>query len=342
MAAPALEDPPPRVTGDNTSQAKQFGDKSYVKAVQQKHVLVNHEVKVEDVDGTQMVEIPDELLINAVPLWEDFLEVKFLDPAPHVEKIHIIVNKIWPLGNKNIKIDVFAVNERTVKFIICDSQTRSRILRRGMWNIAGIPMILSKWAPLTDKENEENEVKIVPMWVTLKNVPHWMYSCEGLGFIASSVGKPVRLHPETELCSNFEEAKVFVNANMTKPLPKTYKFCSRSGTIAYIEFSYPWTPTKCSLCTKWGHKDSDCSKKEWKEPEVKKIQENVAASQDQNNVVDVGSSTKEDVGVTIPEEILSMEVVDAEKETEKEAERAYVIISEEVAENAENTAIVEA
>ncbi|KAF3498210.1 hypothetical protein DY000_02053384 [Brassica cretica] len=98
----------------------------------------------------------------------------------------------------------------------------------------------------------------------------------------------------------------------------------------------------CSLCTKWGHRDSDYSKKEWKEPEVKKIQENVAASKDQNNVVDVGSSTKEDVGVTIPEEILSMEVVDAEKETEKEAERASVIISEEVAENAENTTIVEA
>ncbi|KAF2618841.1 hypothetical protein F2Q68_00039655 [Brassica cretica] len=92
--------------------------------------------------------------------------------------------------------------------------------------------------------------------------------------------------------------------------------------------------------TSQAKQDSDYSKKEWKEPEVKKIQENVAASKDQNNVVDVGSSTKEDVGVTIPEEILSMEVVDAEKETEKEAERASVIISEEVAENAENTTIV--
>lgn len=111
MAAPAPEDSPLRVMGDNTSQAKQFSNKSYAKAVQQKHVLVSHEVKVEEVDGTQMVEIPDELLINAVPLWEDFLEGKFLDPAPHVAKIHIIVNKIWPLGNKKIKIDVFAVNE---------------------------------------------------------------------------------------------------------------------------------------------------------------------------------------------------------------------------------------
>lgn len=121
------------VTEVNTSQASQVMKKSYVKAVQQKQVLENHDVKVEVIDGTAMVEIPDDLLVDTVPLWEDFLEGKFLEPAPHVAKIHIIVNKIWPLGNKNIKIDVFAVNEKTVKFRICDQQTRSRILRRGVW-----------------------------------------------------------------------------------------------------------------------------------------------------------------------------------------------------------------
>lgn len=57
------------------------------------------------------------------------------------------------------------------------------------------------------------------MWVTMKNVPPIMFSWKGFGFIASSVGKPIRLHPGTELCSSFEEAKVFVNANVTKPLP---------------------------------------------------------------------------------------------------------------------------
>ena len=244
----------------------QFGKKSFVKAVQQKHVLMRHDVKVEDVDGTQTVEIPDDLLVNTVP-GEDFLEGTFLDPAPHVAKIHILVNKIWPLGNKNVKIDVYAVNERTVKFRICDQQTRIRVLRRGVWNIASIPMILSKWVPLTEKENEETEVKIVPMWVTMKNVPYSMYSWKGLGFIASSIGKPVRLHPETELCSNFEEAKVFVNANMTKPLPSGYRFCSKSGINADVKFTYPWTPIKCSLCTKWGHKDKECSKKVMNETE---------------------------------------------------------------------------
>lgn len=316
MASPVPEGSPLKVVDD-----VQFGKKSFVKAVQQKHVLVSHDVRVEDVDGTQTVEIPDDLLENTVPLWEDFLEGRFLDPAPHVAKIHILVNKIWSLGNKNIKIDVYAVNERTVKFRICDQQTRTRVLRRGVWNITGIPMILSKWAPLSEKENEETEVKIVPMWVTMENVPHSMYSWKGLGFIASSVGKPVRLHPETELCSNFEEAKVFVNANMTKPLPSGIRFRSKTGINADITFSYPWTPTKCSVCAKWGHKDKECVKKVMSETEEVIEQGKETGTPEKNSVEEVRPQGEGTVEVMHPTKVMVEVVTVSESSTENEVDK---------------------
>lgn len=84
MAAPTTEEPPPMVMDGNMSKASQFGKKSWFQAAQSKHVLVSHDVKVEVVDGQEMVEIPDDLLVNTVPLWEDFLEGRFLDPAPHL------------------------------------------------------------------------------------------------------------------------------------------------------------------------------------------------------------------------------------------------------------------
>lgn len=68
------------------------------------------------------------------------------------------------------------------------------------------------------------EIKIIPMWVTIKKVPYSMYSWKGLGFLASVVGEPKRLHPEIELCNNFEEAKVFVEADLSKELPKSHQF----------------------------------------------------------------------------------------------------------------------
>lgn len=81
--------------------------------------------------------VPDEIL-------DDLMVGRFLSAAPHVAKIHVTGNKIWPLGDKTVKIDVFVVSAKMVKFRIKDAAVRSRILRRAMWNIADIPMIVSK------------------------------------------------------------------------------------------------------------------------------------------------------------------------------------------------------
>ncbi|KAL0696500.1 hypothetical protein Bca4012_063680 [Brassica carinata] len=163
------------------------------------------------------------------------------------------MNKIWPLGNKNIKIDAYEMNDTMVKFRIKDKATRERILRRGMWSIVNIPMVVSKWAPIEEEEIEP-EIKTIPMW----NVPRRMFSWEGLGFIASAVGKPKRLHPDTLLCNSFEEAKVFVDADVAKGFPKKHRFTSKLGIDAEVEFTYPWLPDRCNICSKWGHLAKTC------------------------------------------------------------------------------------
>lgn len=52
----------------------------------------------------------------------------------------------------------------------------------------------------------------------------YIYSWEGLNFIASAAGFPVHLHLETAACSNFKIAKIFVNADLTKELPTNINF----------------------------------------------------------------------------------------------------------------------
>ena len=95
-----------------------------------------------------------------------------------------------------------------------------------MWNIAGVPMIVSKWSPKVEDEKQEEEA--IPMWVLLDKVPLNMYSWEGLSFVTSLVGFPVKLHPETIACTNLEEAKVFVNVDVTKAFPREITF-SKEG-----------------------------------------------------------------------------------------------------------------
>lgn len=159
------------------------------------------------------------------------------------------------------------MNSNTIKFRASDKIARDRIIRRGMWNIADVPMVVSRWTPI--KEDAQLVFKSVPMWIKIQNIPPEMFTRKGINFLASSVGEPKKLHFDTEICNSFEEAKVFVEADLSKSLPKTYRFKSELGIDATVDYVYPWLPPRCTTCSKWGHLDKTCQEK-LKEPEATK------------------------------------------------------------------------
>ncbi|KAG7578003.1 Reverse transcriptase domain [Arabidopsis thaliana x Arabidopsis arenosa] len=232
---------------------------SWVAAVQNTVETKKVELEVEEIDGMPTARIPDSVFEDAQPLWEDFLIGKFLAKAPFVGGIHALVNKIWTLGDKTVRIDVFVVDQTTVRFRIKDDRIRNRVLRRGMWNLCGVPVVLSKWSPIVD--TEQAEIKTIPLWVIVKNVPPKYFSWKVLSAITSPLGTPKKLHPDTEACKSFEEAKVFIEVDLTKKLPKFFAFKSEKGGDTIVEFVYPWLPPRCTECKKWGHSISDCLKR---------------------------------------------------------------------------------
>ena len=265
--------------------------KSWVKVATNKKSLKKYEVEVSNKDGVHMVEIPDEVLENSTPLWEDFIVGKFLDLAPHVAKVHMVLNKIWKYGDPTAKIEVYEVNGKMMRFKVSSLKAREKILRRGMWNVAGAPMIVSKWSP--DTEGEDQKEDAMPMWIHLENVPLHMYSWEGLSFITSAVGFPVKPHPETLACANLKEAKIFVRVDVSKSLPKEITF-SKDGKQFTVTFYYPWLPARCKLCDKWGHSDVVCgmkSKRKGSEAGTSKAKsQNVSPGKDKH---EKGESDKE-------------------------------------------------
>ena len=125
---------------------------SWVTAAQEKKILRKYDLAITESEGQQTVEIPDEVINNANPLWEDYLIGKFLDTAPHIARIHAVVNKIWSYGDKKQVIDVQEVDVTTMTFRITNANVRARVLRRGMWNIGNIPLVVTKWTPYELKE----------------------------------------------------------------------------------------------------------------------------------------------------------------------------------------------
>lgn len=240
---------------ENITRGSGSGDSSWVEVAQEKKVLKKYNLEIVDQEGEKTVEIPDDIINKANHLWDDYLIGKFLDTAPHIARVHAIVNKIWNLGDKSTKIEVHGVDETTMKFKVSNPVMRARILKRGMWNIGNIPLIMTKWTP--NELKEKPEVKSIPLWVHLKNVPMNMFSWQGLSFITSAVGTPKHLHPETASCSNFKVAKIFVLADLSKELPRKINF-TKEGISSLVEFSYPWLPPRCNKCGKWGHLEKAC------------------------------------------------------------------------------------
>ncbi|XP_009139876.1 uncharacterized protein LOC103863864 [Brassica rapa] len=237
-------------------------EESWVKVAEDKRSLKKHNVEVLKKDGIQTVEIPDEIIENSTPLWGDFLVGKFLDLAPHIAKVHKVLNRIWKYGDDSTKVDVYDVNATTMRFRVSSSKAREKIIRRGMWNIAGVPMVVTKWTPTTEGEKQEDEA--IPMWVHLEKVPIHMYSWEGLSFITSPIGFPVKLHQETIACTNLKEAKVFAKVDTSKVLPKEITF-TKGGEEFTVKYFYPWLPLRCNRCEKWGHGEKVCELKRTEE-----------------------------------------------------------------------------
>lgn len=208
-------------------------DQSWVDAAQDKKKLRKYDIEVLSKEGINTIEITEGIIENSTPLWEDFLIGKFLDPAPHVAKVHMVLNKIWKYGDPSIKVDVYEVNGKTMRFKVSSLKAREKILRRGMWNVVGVPIIVSKWSPKA--EDEEREDEAIPMWVHLEKVPLHMYSWEGLSFITSTVGVPVKPHQDTIACTKMDEAKIFVNVDVSKTLPKEITF-SKDGNSFTVKF----------------------------------------------------------------------------------------------------------
>lgn len=69
-------------------------DQSWIEVAQNKKHMRKYEVEVALKDRVNTVAIPNEIVENSTPLWEDFVVGKFLDLAPHVAKVHMVLNKI--------------------------------------------------------------------------------------------------------------------------------------------------------------------------------------------------------------------------------------------------------
>ncbi|KAH0915919.1 hypothetical protein HID58_030365, partial [Brassica napus] len=209
----------------------------------------------EHVSGVPFVLIPDENIDAAKLEFKNFVYARFHGDYPSMGKIIGVVNAVW--AKTGPRIFVHNIGQGIYLLRVNNPKTREVLLSRTCWNIGGLPMFVAPWSPEYSPDEPPLTTAIVP--VELRNVPYLLFNNESLSRLATAVGKPDSLAPETERKENFEVAKLYVRVNLTAPLP--YKIISgfSNGREVQIDVSYPWLPVKCDACRRFGHTTDKCT-----------------------------------------------------------------------------------
>ncbi|KAJ4902025.1 DUF4283 domain-containing protein [Raphanus sativus] len=210
-------------------------------------------------NGIADLQIP-EAVLGSDPLWKAFVVGYFIGDAPHVGSIHATVNRIWSIPGNKVKIDVQFISKTTVLFRIENDGLRQMVLRRKYWHVADIPLVVNVWTPETAASPPD--LTAMPLWVDFKGVLSYLFSHKGLKCVSSPVGNFVKLHPFTERCTRLDVARVLLEVNLHDPLVEKVIFTDRNGVKVEVEVIFSWLPTRCNLCSRWGHKGSECTSKQ--------------------------------------------------------------------------------
>ena len=246
---------PPASPADNPSDKTSFPPpRSYAAVARPGAGLAKLGTPTKHVSGVPFILIPDANVEAAKEEFKDYIYAQFHGPSPDMGRIIGEVNVLW--ARSGPRIFVHRIGPGTFLLRATNPRTRAILLSRNLWNIAGHPMFVAPWSP--DFTPEKPPLTKAQVTVEFRGVPYLLFNDESLSRIASGVGEPIALHPETARKETFEVAKILVEVNLLEELPTKLVSGFSDGREFQIEVSYPWLPPKCSSCGEFGHTSLRC------------------------------------------------------------------------------------
>ncbi|CAA7036535.1 unnamed protein product [Microthlaspi erraticum] len=201
-------------------------------------------------DGTPKVTIPQHVLLQGLENHKEYILGQFYHCYTLAGGlIHVVFIKIW---GRNCKITIRKLGESNYLFHIPDDSTRIWVLQRGLWHVDNCMMFVAAWT--LEASLAIQEIKTIPVWVTLKKLPNIMYSIPGISHIASGLGAVVATHkPRWDLIL-MGEAKILVEVELSKAFPPRITDSDKTGFISMVVVEYAWLPSQCRRFRQLGHK----------------------------------------------------------------------------------------
>ncbi|VFQ79640.1 unnamed protein product [Cuscuta campestris] len=142
------------------------------------------------------------------------------------------------------------------------------------------------------------EFTTLPVWIQLHNVPLQLWSEEGIGMLASKVGKPLRTDLVTKQLGKSGFCRVLVEVDFSKePVTSFEVECMGKNYVQIVEFEEE--PKYCFHCLTWNHSPFNCRALEQKKKKELSNLVDIKASQMQSKG-DPNAKNKGSGGYTEP------------------------------------------
>ncbi|KAH0714846.1 hypothetical protein KY284_007751 [Solanum tuberosum] len=115
-------------------------------------------------------------------------------------------------------------------------------------------------------------LRMIPLWVEFPNLSLHYWGLAALSKIGSALGKPMYADECTSRLGRISYAKVLIEMDVTKPLPRHVEFFYPNGGRMQQKVQYDWKPIYCYTCCIVGHSCTEPNKKEQRNKEGYKQQ----------------------------------------------------------------------
>ncbi|KAF8402130.1 hypothetical protein HHK36_013082 [Tetracentron sinense] len=206
------------------------------------------------VNGVFLIERSEAEVEADIGEWKNTLVGFFLGPKPSYHITKNAVNRMWKLKGE---VETIAMDNGFFIFRLSCSEDKQTILEGGPWRVRSSVLVLKEW----DRETklDKVEIKDIPLWVKIINLPLYMWKEPYLSFIGSMIGKPITPDKQTLDKSRMNYARIFVEVQADSKLPESLQFRLNSSKIIFVKLEYDWHPPRCETCKVFGHPTEKCS-----------------------------------------------------------------------------------
>lgn len=205
-------------------------------------------------EGSNIVSPPDEILKKGIDKFKFCIVGVFTKATLSFKSVDELAHKLW--DDKGL-ILVSQKSATTFVFKFADLAKKYAVLSLGTCYFRNRPMVLKDWGGSVGEK-----VSSLPVWFKLSNVPDCYWTSEGLGSIASVIGRPICADARTSQLELLPFARMCVDYKVGDLLPDKIPVLTLDArgnkSVVDVAVEYAKKPLVCSGCKELGHLVSAC------------------------------------------------------------------------------------